>query len=118
MSHRPISSQLTVDQAQGYVIWQAIKQSLEARRDEIYEEIHSYRPPIPACDIQFNFLLEARAGVAQELSRLQSLGKQNLPAAELLSQLDEFLQASTALSAAAKQTIRTTFWPFAAAGDR
>lgn len=103
-----LSNQLTVDPAQGQVIWQAIKRSLEAKRDEVYAEIYSYRPPIPACDVQFNFLIEVRARVAQELSHLQSLGKQNLPAAELLSQLDEFLEASTALTEEAKQTIRTT----------
>lgn len=116
-SNNQAISQVSVDTAQEKVIWQAIKHSLEARRDQIYEEIHSYRPPIPACDVQFNFLIEERTRVAQELSRLQSLGKQKLPPDAVLPLLDEFLTASTALPAATKQTIRITFWPLAVTAE-
>lgn len=96
----------TTDGARANALWRALKGCLEEKRDQIYEEIQGYRPPIPACDIQFNYLLEERSRVYQELSRLNSLAKQNLPAPDLLLRLDAFLVASTCIDAATKAHLR------------
>ena len=40
---------------------------LLAERDKVNEQIGSYPPPIPACDAQFNYLLDERARISNEL---------------------------------------------------
>lgn len=87
-------------------IWQEIRGYLTPQRDQIYEAIHRYPPPIPACDVQFNHLLEKRSQLAQELSRLNTLTKQNLPWREQLQLADEFIGVSICLPEEAKQKIR------------
>ncbi len=54
-------------------VWEEIRTRLERRRDEILERIGSYPAPIPACDVDFNRLLEERARVFEELDRLKTL---------------------------------------------
>ena len=44
---------------------------LENERRRIIDEIKAYPTPIPACDAQFNFLLEERARIEQELEGLE-----------------------------------------------
>ncbi len=58
-------------------LWLEIKTSLEEKRNLINEEIRNYPPPIPACDAQFNYLLEERARLTMELNRLQEITRQN-----------------------------------------
>lgn len=57
--------------------WQARRQQLERKKAQIYAEIQAYPFPIPACDQQYNYLLEERARVRQELRRLETLIKEN-----------------------------------------
>jgi len=54
-------------------VWDEIRLRLERTRDEILERIGSYPTPIPACDVDFNRLLEERARVFEELDRLKTL---------------------------------------------
>ena len=49
---------------------EALRASLQARRDELDAEIRSYPTPIPRCDAQFNFLFEQREKVVRELAEL------------------------------------------------
>ena len=86
-------------------IWQTIKDGLEARRDAIYEEISHYRAPIPACDVQFNHLLEERSRVFQELSRLNAIATQAHSWHELRPLLEEFLTNATTFDTATKQRL-------------
>ena len=50
--------------------WHSLRLRLEALKEAVAEEIRSYPPPIPACDAQFNRLLELRRLLPQELARL------------------------------------------------
>jgi len=50
--------------------WDTLRQTLEARRQALAGQIGAYPPPIPACDAQFNHLLEQRRQVSAELKRL------------------------------------------------
>jgi hypothetical protein len=50
--------------------WQSLRRRLEALSAAVAEEIRGYPPPIPACDAQFNRLLELRQVLPQELARL------------------------------------------------
>jgi hypothetical protein len=48
-------------------------EQLEARKAQVLAEIRSYPPPIPACDAQFNYLLEQRDQLSVALNRLHQL---------------------------------------------
>ena len=54
-------------------LWADIRGRLEAERERISTAIRDYPPPIPACDVQFNRLLEERQDIARELKRLEAL---------------------------------------------
>jgi hypothetical protein len=88
------------------LVWREIREHLEVKRDQVYEAIRRYPPPIPACDVQFNYLLEERSCVAQELSRLNTLSKQKLPWQDQVRMLDEFLTTATCLNEEAKKKVR------------
>ncbi|MEZ4728255.1 MAG: hypothetical protein R3E79_14070 [Caldilineaceae bacterium] len=98
-----------------HAVYLILRRQLEEKRDQIYDEIRSYTPPIPACDVQFNTLLETRSAVARELSHLNSLAKQTPPWQAQLSQIDEFIMASTCLPQEAKQQIQASLEPLRAA---
>ena len=55
------------------------KADLESERHRINDEITNYPTPIPACDAQFNFLLEERARIARELQELEAAEPGNRP---------------------------------------
>jgi hypothetical protein len=50
-----------------------VKRELEAAGRRVNEEIGTYPAPIPACDAQFNYLLEQRRKIAGELNRVETL---------------------------------------------
>jgi len=58
--------------------WKQLRDHLENEKRRIMEEIANYPPPIPACDVQFNFLLEERARIARELNRLEALSRDSI----------------------------------------
>ena len=49
---------------------------LERERRRIQSEISAYPRPIPACDQQFNHLLEQRAVITRKLQRLREVKSQ------------------------------------------
>lgn len=71
-------------------LWGEIKTHLEQKKDLINDEILNYPPPIPACDAQFNYLLEERARLTGELNRLHNLYRQGADDAVTVGLLHEF----------------------------
>ncbi len=55
-----------------------LKRLLEQKKVQVQMEIANYPPPIPACDQQFNYLLEQRAAISQALSQLPQLLQQSM----------------------------------------
>ncbi len=53
--------------------WNVVTARLELALKRVREEIKHYPMPIPACDAHFNWLLEERASISQELSNAQAL---------------------------------------------
>ena len=51
----------------------AILELLTQQKTDLNAQIENYPPPIPACDTQFNYLMEKRSKVYQELSQLKTL---------------------------------------------
>lgn len=80
-----------------------IRNHLERQRDQLCEEIGKYPPPIPACDVHFNLLLEERTRIFEELDRLHELSRKGRASTNLI---DEFTLASRCLDAEAKRSIR------------
>lgn len=57
--------------------WKALREALEAERLRVQEQIRAYPPPIPACDAYFNFLLEQRSLLNDELARLEEAQRES-----------------------------------------
>jgi len=71
--------------------WSQLRLVLETVRGRISEEIRSYPTPIPACDAQFNHLLETRDRVSQELARLNEATRQDASPGACRRFLEELL---------------------------
>jgi len=65
--------------------WDGLRQALERQRQALTAEIGGYPPPIPACDAQFNHLLEQRRLVSAELKRLARASGDGMAVAEFLA---------------------------------
>ncbi len=55
--------------AQVDAVWTMVHQHLEKEMCRVRDEIRNYPAPIPACDAQFNYLLEEREALSSELAR-------------------------------------------------
>jgi len=73
--------------------------TLESQRNQILDEIRRYPPPIPACDAQFNYLLEKRDRLSVDLNRLHKLPQGD----DLADDLVEFVSRSTVIHDDVKQ---------------
>ena len=52
--------------------WSVVRAALEALQRSVADDIRAYPAPIPACDAQFNHLLELRRALPQEIERLEA----------------------------------------------
>lgn len=57
------------------------------------QEISAYPPPVPACDAYFNFLLEQRAVLSDELRRLDEAIIESAASADPRAALDAFVES-------------------------
>ena len=55
--------------------WSGVRHRLQALMREVAEQIRTYPAPIPACDAQFNRLLELRRLLPEELARLDAAAR-------------------------------------------
>ena len=88
-------------------VWKQIKDVLERERDRIYEEIKNYPPPIPACDAQFNHLLEQRARVSRELARMNEAAGTPLSVTACRKFLDELVASSDLIAGEDEARLRS-----------
>lgn len=89
-------------------LWERIREHLENERQRVNEEIKNYPPPIPACDAQFNYLLEERGSIAQELVQSRALPRENLTPGGHLERIGEFIASSNYIKGEAEQSIRSS----------
>lgn len=87
-------------------VWSRIHQHLEDEMRRVREEIRAYPSPIPACDAQYNYLLEEREALTSELCRVRELMKGEAPSEDVLASVDEFLNMTKHLDDAAVREIR------------
>ena len=55
--------------------WIALRARLEQTQEAVAAEIRAYPPPIPACDAQYNHLLERRQALSAARARLDAARK-------------------------------------------
>ncbi len=91
--------------ASAQIIWQQIRTQLESTRQRISGEISNYPAPRPACDADFNHLLEERARISDELNRLHVAA--NAAPENAGQQIEAFISASSYLDDAGKRKIRS-----------
>ena len=85
--------------------WQMLREQLEARQNQIYDEIAKYPPPIPACDQHFNYLLEQRTAIALELRRQKALAQESLASGDPVALMEDFMASSTFVDDGARQRV-------------
>jgi hypothetical protein len=83
--------------------WEKIRSRLESAKAKIHAEIRDYPRPIPACDQQFNYLLEERARMARELDRMEAAFQESLARSDCLEVIAEFIQSSRYLGGDTEQ---------------
>jgi hypothetical protein len=81
--------------------WDAMQAELDAVREAISRELCTIPPPVPACDVNFNRLLEDRARAVDELQAAARLRVLSSGRDQLLA----FCRASRTLDASAKSRI-------------
>lgn len=86
--------------------WQRAREHLEQAKAHIAGQIHAYPAPIPACDAQFNYLLEQRGKIADELNRLAAAMRESLEQGEGGQAIAEFIASSEFIDEAAKRETR------------
>jgi hypothetical protein len=85
--------------------WEKIRGHLEDNRHRVREEIKNYPRPVPACDQQFNHLLEERAGISQELAWTAELSMATPEHEDAIRLVEEFIRSSRYMDEEAKQRI-------------
>ena len=71
-----------------------IREHLHATRRRINQEIKDYPSPIPACDAQFNYLLEERAKISEEIKRLEAIADGGLTREEQVQKISKMMESS------------------------
>ncbi len=72
--------------------WDALRARLARMRAAVAAEINAYPPPIPACDAQFDYLLEQREALSEALARLDAAREDGS------STIEDFLAATPGLA--------------------
>lgn len=88
-------------------VWKTIYAHLEQEMQRVRGEIQTYPAPIPACDAQFNHLLDEREALSSELTRVRELMARGGDSQDSSSVVDSFLNTSEHLDETAKKEIRT-----------
>lgn len=89
-------------------LWKTIREHLKKERQRVNEEIKNYPTPIPACDAQFNYLLEERTRVAEELDRLEAQSRDSLTRSDDIRFIGEFIASSNYINGEMEERIRSS----------
>jgi hypothetical protein len=87
--------------------WDTIRACLRSERDRILEEIRAYPTPIPRCDQQFNYLLERRERLFQELARLDGAERSSAVATDVAARIEEFIDSMHYLDDGARLRLKS-----------
>ena len=79
-------------------MWRSICADLENRRAAIHAEITAYPTPIPACDADFNYLLEERAKILHEMDIASSAARTREDSGQAAVAIEQFIARSKHIS--------------------
>ena len=88
-------------------VWTMIHQHLDKELRRVQNEIRGYPATIPACDAQFNYLLEERETLSSELARVREVMNEDGDCEDTRRSIDAFLNVSTYLGDSARREIRS-----------
>ena len=86
-------------------VGEQVRAALESARNRIRQEIKDYPRPVAGCDQQFNYLLEERMRIAQELAQLDEIRVQTDDESSIRRILD-FVDSTQYIDHDAKEKIR------------
>ena len=79
-------------------MWRSICADLENRRAAIHAEITAYPTPIPACDADFNHLLEERAKILDEMDIASTASRKREDSGQAAVAIEQFIARSKHIS--------------------
>ena len=85
--------------------WAAICRHLESEKSRVQEEIRNYPAPIPACDAQFNFLLEERENLSAEVARVLAFKDEKFESDDARKSIHEYIGNSRFIVGSTKSDI-------------
>ena len=65
----------------------AVRNLLEQRKDQSYEEIRNYPSPIAACDLQLNYLIEERDKISHKLETIDTIARESSAQSQAIDEL-------------------------------
>ncbi len=86
--------------------WTMIHLRLQEAIRRVHDGIRNYPAPIPACDAQFNYLLEEREALSSELARVREHMNEDTDSEDARISIDAFLDFSSYLGDSVKREIR------------
>ena len=89
----------------------AFKTQLEEVKNRVNKEIGNYPSPIPACDVQFNYLLEERSKISMVLKRVENLLTICQTEAIAIEIIEELTQLSSQIDDDMAARLRAAFRP-------
>ena len=89
----------------------AFKTQLEEVKNRVNKEIGNYPSPIPACDVQFNYLLGERSKISMVLKRVENLLKICQTEAIAIEIIEELTQLSSQIDDDMAARLRAAFRP-------
>ena len=84
---------------------------LIAERDRVNEQIGSYPPPIPACDAQFNYLLDERTRISNELKFVDTMMARCLSGSVDIEEIEQLIASSARIDNKMIAKLRSVFSP-------
>jgi len=87
----------------------AFKNQLEKVKIRVNKEIGNYPPPIPACDAQFNYLLEERSKISKALKQVDSLLMKSGREIIEIETVEELVKTSNQIDDGMAERLRAAF---------
>ena len=87
----------------------AFKNQLEKVKVRVNKEIGNYPSPIPACDVQFNYLLEERSKISVALKRVDTLLTKCQTEIVEIESIEQLIKTSNQIDGSMAARLRAAF---------
>ncbi len=85
------------------------KDQLEKVKIRVNKKIGNYPPPIPACDVQFNYLPEERSNISMEIKRVDNLLTKCQTSIVDIETIEDLIKTSNQIDDDMAERLRTAF---------